>query len=680
MSKSQKILYIDYEFNRIIEPKVNLVCCATFCQETGEKKKWWLHRDYNNQEALCAYLSNFDIIIAYSAIAEARSYLAMDFDPLDFNWIDLFLEYRCITNNNDKMQWGEQLVDGKVTKVNKPRPKWEREEGEKQNSFRATHSLAEATYKLTGQIRDTTEKTRMRDLIISDPKEFSVKEKEEIMNYCLDDVVFLPEIHQKINQEYQRLNKRIDMDELLEEQFTRGRFAVHTAKMENDGYAIDIEKTKNFSNQVGSILYDCQREINELFPEIKPFRWDKKDQKFKWNQIATREWVTKWMAENSQTKKWKLTDGKQLSLALEAFTEFFDYKHDYPKDSFGAQMVRFLKLKQTLYGFVPSPDKSKKTFWSSVGSDGRVRPYTNIYGAQSSRSQPASTGFMFLKPAWMRSLVIPPPGKAMAGIDYGSEEFFLSAILSCDKNMIDAYLSGDPYLAFGKLVGMIPKDGTKETHGPERNLCKATTLGLSYLMSKFGLAIKLTQDTGKIWTEDEAEEMRLKFYEAFDKLGNYQEWIMDDYNNWGHIKLPCGWYCWGDNENFRSVSNLPIQGMGASILRKAVDLAVMRGLKVSWTLHDAIYIEYDIGEEYKIAILRDCMREAFEFYFDEEDKLIASKIKLDPFAWSKDYEKDSELDIDGWKVEASNIYIDSRSGNDYLMFSKYFENPVTDLL
>jgi len=675
MSKS---LYIDFEFSRITEPKLNLICACTYDPTTNISKRFWLHAESGNSgpEKLNKYLYNFDTLIAYSAIAEARSLLTMGRDPLYFKWIDLFLEYRCLTNHSDELQWGEQLVEGKVRTVKKPRPKWEREEGEEVNGFKATHSLAEATFKLLGIIRDTEHKTKMRDLIISDPPKFSPVEQASIVEYCMEDVVSLPAMFHKMKEKFLERDKELTEEQYLEEAFTRGRFAAHTAIMENRGYPIDVEKTKNFSSQVGNILHDCQRQINEYFPEIKPFRWNKPEQRMSWKQNATREWIKK----NHPEKKWMLTDKKSLSLSLEAWEKFFDFKHDYPTDNFGAQIVRYLKLKQSLYGFVPSTKGGKKTFWDSVGSDGRVRPYTNIYGAQSSRSQPGSTGFLFLKPAWMRALCVPPKGYAMGGIDYGSEEYFISAILSEDTKMIDSYLSGDVYLAFAKLAGMVPQDGTKETHMKERNICKNTVLGISYLMSKYGLAIKLTNDTGREWTEDEAEELLEMFYEAYKNLATFQEWVREVYAFDKFWKLPCGWYMYGNNENFRSVTNVPVQGMGASILRKAVDLAVARGLYVAFTLHDALYIEYPLGEEHQMGILRDCMREAFMFYFENDKQEIAAKIKLDPFAWSPEYPKDGILISGDMEIPCSDVYLDERSERDYNHFSKYFESPVTDLI
>ena len=137
---------------------------------------------------------------------------------------------------------------------------------------------------------------------------------------------------------------------------------------------------------------------------------------------------------------------------------------------------------------------------------------------------------------------------------------------------------------------------------------------------------------------------------------------------------------YGDNDDIRSVQNVPVQGFGACVMRKAVDMAVDKSVTVVFTLHDAIYMYGKIGEEHKISWLRDSMREAFKFYFPKNQKEVAGAIKLDPFAWSPDFEKDSELDLNGWKVPASNLYIDERAIDDYKMFSKYFEAPVSDLL
>lgn len=686
---------IDFEFNESVEEQVNLVCCSLFETTTGKTHEWWLHNQPFAKTQLAEFLfkKKHEPFFAWAVIAEARSFMALGLNPLDFNWIDGFLEYRCLTNHNAALAYGEQLVDGVIKNVPKKKNKWEQTEEDKATGFKPKHNLAEATFKLLGVVRDTAHKDEMRDLIISAPKEFTEEQRTNIMNYCTDDTVYLPNLFDAIiNHFCELLGPDFDPEQLEFEMFERGKYSALTAKMESRGYPIDHKKTYNFATSVGPILEECQREINKLFPHIKPFRYERKDRRFAMNQKNIREWLK----ANVDTDRWMKTKGgksgkKDLSLSLDAFTAVFDFKHDYPKNNFGAQMVRYLKLKQNLNGFTPNNgDKKKKTFWDSVGSDKRVRPYFNIYGAQSSRSQPGSTSFLFLKPAWMRALCMPRAGRAVAGIDYGSEEFFISALESKDQNMIDAYLSGDVYLYFAKLAGAVPMDGTREEYKVERNIFKQVTLSISYLQTAQGLSKKLTEEIGEEFTEAQAEELIGKFYQAFPDFAAYQVKQKKLYKTEKRVKLPCGWYMWGDNPNHRSVANVPIQGLGGSIMRKAVEFAEEEGLEVIITLHDALYIEYDAFDFGAIDKLRRAMRKAFEFYFtDPEMRIHASKIKMDAFTWSPDYpaptinekgkrEYESIFTPEGEEVEYSNIYVDERAENEFNQFCRYFEDRPED--
>ena len=685
MSKKSNFyeVFTDFEFNRINEEKVNLVCAVTEDASTGEIKKWWLHNNIKNQKALRKYLAQFKLVSAYAATAEGRSFYSLGLNVFDFRWYDMFTEYRMITNHNDELQWGKQLVRGKVKHVRKPKNKWERTEADFGTGFVATHSLAEAEYKLCGTKRDTDHKNAMRDLIIRDPAEFSKKDQKSIMDYCLEDVVNLKNIKRQIIKHHRKLLPNISKKQYMKGALERGDFIAATALMEAWGYPINYKATLNFSNQVNNIFYDLQREINILFPDIKPFVWNKREGRFSWNQKRTKDWIR----DNFDVDLWMKTDKGDISLALEAWTRFFDFKHDYPKDNFGAQMVRFLKLRQNMYGFKVSEkeQRDKKNFWDYVGPDKVVRPYLNPFKAQSSRSQPAATGFMFLKPAWMRALVQPPKGYYCCGIDYGSQEFFISALMSKDQAMIEAYLSGDPYFYFAKAAGAVPEDGKKEDYKTERNLFKATTLGLSYLMSKVGLAVKLTQDTGREWDEDEAQDMIDMFYELYWRLKEYQEDIQEEYASGNPLILDDGWAMFTDNENIRSVGNMPIQGAGAVIMRRAAVMAMKKyGIRVMFPLHDALYI---IGKEEnmekEILLLRKCMRKAFLSVFPKEDWKYAKKIRLDAHAWGSGL-KDGTLGINTGKgtypVHTSTLYIDDRAINDYNMFSQYFEDRIEDRL
>lgn len=662
---SQGRVYLDFEFNKIAEPVLNLVCASTIVEVDGvrEKKSWWLHKCDFSKEMLKHYLlQHIDkTFFAYSVEAEARSLLALDLDPLQFMWIDLYLEYRMLQNHNHDLMHGLQLIDGKIKRTYPY--------GEK-----GKQSLAAALYKMLGKIIDTDHKTKMRDLIISTPEEFTDEEKTAIMSYCDGDTDYLPNLREAITKYYPKVIPKAYLKTVRNEALLRGDFAARTAKMVALGYPVNLEWLYNFSGNAPAVMDECIRDIISQFPEgEKPFRWNKAENRFSMNQKVVKDWIKKKHGDD-----WEKTKSGDLSLALEAWQKKYSYSHDYPEGHMAAQMVRYAKLKQAMNGYNPN---AEKTIFDALGTDGRIRAYLNPYGAQSSRSQAKSTAFIFLKPAWQRSMVQPRPGRAIAGLDFSSEEFLLSALCSKDKKMLEAYKSGDVYLAFGKMIGWIPKEGTKKTHKFERDCCKALVLGLSYLMSKYGLAHKLTEDTGKVFTEDEAQDLIDQFDETFSEFAEWRKELIATYGDEGYIKLPCGWYMFSDNDNFRSVGNVPIQGLGACILRKAVSLAQDKGLDVIFPLHDALYIEYDSFDFSAIDKLKEAMDEAFVFYFSEEMKEQAKMIRIEGETWSPDYTESKKiLTPNGFEVLAEQIHIDPRSEKEWGLFSKYMTESLGDHL
>jgi hypothetical protein len=86
----------------------------------------------------------------------------------------------------------------------------------------------------------------------------------------------------------------------------------------------------------------------------------------------------------------------------------------------------------------------------AVGRDGRNRTMLSAFRARTGRNQPSNTKFIFGPSVWLRGLIQPPSGYGIAYIDWAQQEFGIAAALSGDPLMMDAYQSGDPYLAFAK--------------------------------------------------------------------------------------------------------------------------------------------------------------------------------------------------------------------------------------
>src|SRR5262249_9629405 len=131
----------------------------------------------------------------------------------------------------------------------------------------------------------------------------------------------------------------------------------------------------------------------------------------------------------------------------------------------------------------------------AVGADGRNRTVPWPFKAKTGRTQPKASQWIFSPAVWLRSLIKPGPGRAVAYVDYSSMEFMIAAGLSGDALNLKFYHNGDPYLSFPKQVGAAPPDATKKTHEPLRDRYKTGLLAIQYgvqaetLASRLGISI-----------------------------------------------------------------------------------------------------------------------------------------------------------------------------------------------
>jgi len=653
-----KYCFLDFEYNQTKEKHLNVICCVTLVD--GVFKKWWIPI-YEFRLYVLRLQEEGYIFLSWNVVAEASAFYSLGLDPTKFQWIDLYLEYRCLLNGCNRLSYGKQLSkEGKEVTTFPPdlARMYETEADDSVSSSKPSYSLGSAVYKLLGKRIDLAEKETIRDIII---RGIDVEiHREEILKYCEHDVTNLPLLFKAILAEYRQRLKDDAWKLLKGEMLARGDYAARTAIMERDGYPVNVEWMKNFTSSVKPLLSEVAREINQHHP-MRPFKWDKKEQKFKQDQNKLKEWI------GTLGLEWPMTEKRGYSLKQENFEKFFPFRHNYPTDNLGAQILRYLNIKQSLNGFVPT--KEGKTIWDSVGTDGRVRPYMNIYGSQTARSQPSSTSFIPLKSAWMRSLIYPELGTFILGADYKSEEFLIAGLLSGDQAMIDAYHSGDVYLWFAKEAGAVPKDGKKEGYKEIRDLFKSTVLGMSFGMRAKSLALKLTSDTGKLVTEEEAQKLIDDFESIFHVYTEWKEDVVFQYETDGYLKLSDGWYMWGDNENNLSVKNFLVQGMGSVIMREAVKLCQMAGLQVIFTLHDALYIQ-GTNLVFQAPIFADCMLRAFYNVFGESKD---ATVGLDLYAWSESlFSKEEKITTCGWDIDVMPILVDERDENEYKKYSKYF--------
>lgn len=657
MSKP-KCVYLDAEYSKTNEKYMRVVCFAI--QYDLKKELYWL--DKQDPSEFISKINELNskgyLFVSWNVEAESSALLSLGVDPLQFKWFDLYLEYVMLSNHNNDLSKGDQYIDGKIKRI----PTYSFEKGPK--------NLVGATFKLLGIKIDSEHKDKMRDLIISDPEDFTPQEKESIGKYCLSDIEYLPLIFDEITKLSMKYIPREHRNTYIDEALWRAGYGVRTAIMVRHGIPINVEWLTNLTDSIPLILMDCCRDINSQFPTVRPFKWDAKDSKFKMDTKAIYHWIDTLPFKD----KWEKTPTNKYSLAVDAVKKFFNYSHDYPRDNLGAQMLRYLNLAQQLRGFSEPSGTSKRTFGDYLGSDGMLRPYMNIYGAQSSRSQPSSTSFLFLKTGWMRSLCVPPKGYAVGSIDYSSQEFLIGGILANDEKMVDAYASGDVYLAYGKEIGIIPKDGTKKTHGKQRDAQKPVILGWQFDISGEGLHIQLNEQLGRNeYTADSAQLLLDTLNEVYSEFAQFRKDNIEEYKDNKYVRLLDGFYMFGNNPNHRSVGNCPVQGAGACIMRKAVQLAQDNGLNVIQTLHDALYIMFPKDDFKAMDTLKQCMYLAFHFYFKDKAKEQAKLIRMDMKAWSLEYEDSEIITNKGNKLSLQKVFVDERAKKQYSQFEKFFK-------
>src|SRR5262249_22497069 len=203
-----------------------------------------------------------------------------------------------------------------------------------------------------------------------------------------------------------------------------------------------------------------------------------------------------------------------------------------------------------------------------VGPDGRNRCLLSPFGAKTGRNTPGASEFIFALASWLRSLVLPEPGAALAYLDYEQQEFGIAAALSGDRNMMDAYRSGDPYLAFARQAGAVPAGATRETHGAARDQFKTCSLGIQYAMGADALAARLGASAAR------GRELLRLHRQTYPDYWRWSEASVSWGMLYGHLTAAFGWRVHvGPGTRPTTLRNFRLQADGAEMLRLACILA-----------------------------------------------------------------------------------------------------------
>jgi hypothetical protein len=393
--------------------------------------------------------------------------------------------------------------------------------------------------------------------------------RQEILDYCESDVAALERL-------LPAMLPQIDLPRAL----LRGRYMAAAAAMEHHGVPIDIETLAHLRRSWGDIQDRLISAVDTDFGvyDGRTFKLDR---------------FTSWLTQAGIP--WPRLVSGQLDLSDRTFRQ---QAKAYPRVS-PLRELRYTLSKLRLNDL-------------AVGRDGRNRTILSAFRSLTGRNQPKNAKFIFGPSVWLRGLIQPPPGHAVAYVDWQQQEFGIAAALSGDSNMLSAYRSGDPYLAFGKQAGALPTDATKASHPAQRELFKQCVLAVQYGMEAPSLALRI--DRPEIVARDLLQAHR----QTYARYWRWSDSALDTVMLHNSLRTMFGWRVQlGQVCNPRSLRNFPMQANGAEMMRLAACLAVERGLEVCAPIHDAFLIAAPLERiEEDVARMRAAMAEASRVVLD----------------------------------------------------------------
>jgi hypothetical protein len=410
---------------------------------------------------------------------------------------------------------------------------------------------------------------------------FTPEEQQEILDYCYSDIDALLRLLSQILSD-----PEFDLGIAL----YHGEFAAVSAGMEHRGVPINREEFAPLADNWQAMRDDMVPVLDAqygVFVHDAAGGWTFNHERF-----------AAYLERQGILGGWPRTETGKLDLKRKTFDEM---SRGWP------QLEQLRQLRH-------ARDKMRKVKLA-VGADSRNRTVLWPFVAKTSRTQPKASQWIFSPAVWLRSLIKPEPGMAVAYIDYSAMEFLLAASLSNGHSgpinrMLEMYRSGDPYLSFAKAVGAIPSHITKQTLGNYavvRDRYKVMLLAVQYGMQAKTLAGRLGVSTF------EAHEMLNQHRELFAQYWQWSnDWVQHALQT-GVMRTAFGWTCRiGITEfNERSIRNWLIQATGADILRIACIMAHRRGIRLLAPIHDAVLIEAPIDRiEADGALMREIMRRA----------------------------------------------------------------------
>ncbi len=265
------------------------------------------------------------------------------------------------------------------------------------------------------------------------------------------------------------------------------------------------------------------------------------------------------------------------------------------------------------------------TLRASVGDDGRIHTTFSQVVAATGRlasSDPNLQNIPARTPDGLRirdGFVAGRAYEALMSVDYSQIEMRIMAHLSDDAGLIDAFNTGeDLHRTMASMVFGVPLD---QVSAEQRSRIKATSYGLAYGLSSYGLSAQLRIPV------PEATQLREAYFQRFGGVRDYLASVVEQARRDGWTQTMFGRRRYLPDLNSqnrqrremaeRAALNAPIQGSAADIIKVAmIDVdrrireAQMRS-RLLLQIHDELLLEVAPGEARELEVLvREAMGSA----------------------------------------------------------------------
>src|SRR5262245_6569656 len=236
----REIRSLDFEYRALRGEHVEPHCLVTHELRSGKRLRLW-----RDQMSSPPYRLDPDcLFMCFNAAAELSCHLTLKW-PLPINILDLYVEFRCLTN-------GLILPDGR--------------------------GLLGAMSYFKLDALSVAEKNEMRELAMRGTP-FTAQEKKDLLAYCEKDVVALPKLLGKM---WRMIN--------LPQALHRGRFMRAVAIAEYNGTPIDVDTLRQLRKNWNGIKLDLITQVDQKFQVYEGTRFSLERFAALLNRLGIRDW------------------------------------------------------------------------------------------------------------------------------------------------------------------------------------------------------------------------------------------------------------------------------------------------------------------------------------------------------------------------------------------------------